>query len=75
MQIRYAAKPSDDQGYALVLTTVFMAVGLLALGGVLALSSTEARLTQRNNLYNASVAAAEGATELVLAQLDRDFIN
>ncbi|MDX1951921.1 MAG: hypothetical protein SFY81_07030 [Verrucomicrobiota bacterium] len=62
-------------GYALLMVLVMSAVGLMALGGALDWTSTNARLTERNNEYFATVAAAEAATEKVLSSISRDYLN
>jgi len=58
-----------------MITVVLTAVTLLVLAATLRLTSGECRLTGRHNLYNSAVAAAEGGTERVMAQLERDFQN
>jgi len=72
MQIKPQA--SSRSGYALLITLVIMAFMLALLASVTQLTSTEARLTARNNLYNSSVAAAEGASEMAISQINRDFV-
>jgi len=61
--------------YALMLTVMLTGVTLLVLAATLRLTSGECRLTSRHNLYASAVAAAEGGTERVLAQMERDFLN
>jgi hypothetical protein len=63
-----------NAGYALLVTMGFLGIMLLMLSSVIKWTSSESGMTARNNLYNASVAAAEGATEMVLARMDRDFV-
>ena len=65
----------NKAGYALLLTLGFLGIMLILLASVMGWASNESRLTARNNFYHASVAAAEGATEMVIAQMDRDFIT
>ncbi len=62
-------------GYALLLALVFVAVSLLLLTSLLQRTSGSAWITDRNNAYNRSVAAAEAATEKVLSQVTRDFVQ
>jgi hypothetical protein len=64
-----------SRGHALMMVLVFLAISLSLLASVLLLTSNEASLTARNNLYNSSIAAAEAATEKVLSQLNHDFVN
>src|SRR3990170_2057256 len=64
---------SPHTGYALILVMGFMGVSLLILTGVLGWTSTNVRLNQRNNDYFDAVAAAEAATEKVVAHLAADF--
>ncbi len=61
------------EGYALLITIVFIGIALLLLGSVMDWSSATARQTERNNLFSMSTGAAEGATERVMAQMMRDF--
>jgi hypothetical protein len=62
-------------GYALIMATIFSAIGLFILGGALQWTSTNSKLIERNNQYFTSVAAAEAATEQTIAQLGYDFNN
>src|SRR4051812_40130740 len=64
----------NSRGYALAITLVFLGIMLAILASVTRLTYVQSGLTSRNNLYNASVAAAEAASEMVIAQMDRDFI-
>ena len=63
------------EGFSLTLVLVFTGVLFLLLSGVLALTTTNATLTQRYNEYYDSVAAAEAATEKVVASMASDFQN
>ena len=58
-----------------MLTLVFISVALVLLGSICRWASSSSALTARNNVYNSTVAAAEAATELVIAQMDRDFLH
>jgi Tfp pilus assembly protein PilV len=64
-----------EQGYALLIAMVFIGIGVLALVSVVGWTVGTAKQTERNNLYSMSSAAAEGATELVMAQMASDFYN
>src|SRR2546429_785544 len=61
------------EGFSLALVLVFTGVLFLLLSGVLALTTSNGNLTQRYNEYFDSVAAAEAATEKVVASMARDF--
>ena len=63
----------NDSGYALVVMMMMAAVSLLILGGALRWTSSTARMTDRNNRYFDTLAAAEAATEKVVARISRDF--
>ncbi len=60
-------------GFSLALVLVFTGVLFLLLSGVLAWTTANGNLTQRYNEYYDSVAAAEAATEKVVAGMARDF--
>src|SRR2546430_1559887 len=61
------------EGFSLALVLVFTGVLFLLLSGVLAWMTTNGNLTQRYNEYYDSVAAAEAATEKVVASMASDF--
>ncbi len=63
------------EGYALLLTLGLIAISLLMLAATTSWTWSECHLTARNNLYNSTVAAAEAATENVLAHMERDFVR
>lgn len=75
MKTTSASTPQKNRAYALMITVILTAVTLLVLAATLRLTSGECRLTGRHNLYNSAVAAAEGGTERVIAQMERDFLN
>src|SRR6266446_167915 len=62
-------------GYALLLAMFFAGVSLLLLSSTLSWSWSGTKITERNNVYNRAVAAAEAGTESVIGRMDRDFIN
>lgn len=70
-------KPRSEQrqneAYALMIVMFFSAISLMGLGSALKWTSTTARITDRNNNHIATSAAAEAATEKVLASMSRDF--
>ncbi len=63
------------QGYALLMTMIFISVALLLLVSVMNWSNSSARQTERNNLFGLGTGAAEAATERVIAQMTFDFFN
>ena len=73
--MKIARQPSqrNNPGYALLITIVFIGIALLLLGSVMDWANSTARQTERNNLFNMSVAAAEAATERTMAQMSYDF--
>src|SRR5271167_4320433 len=75
MRTKYSPSLQCKRGYALMLTLVFISVALVLLGSICRWASNSSALTVRNNVYNSTVAAAEAATELVIAQMDRDFLH
>ena len=58
-----------------MMVMAFGGIGLLALAGALGWVQTNSTLIHRSNQNSRAVAAAEAATEKVLAQLSRDFKN
>jgi hypothetical protein len=58
---------------SLILVLVVTVGGILLVAGVLSWISTNNKLTQRLNRYEASVAAAGAATEKVVSRMARDF--
>ena len=69
-----ASRPAASRsGYALLVVMVFSTISLLVLGAALNWSMTNSRLNDRSNEYFTSVAAAEAATEKVVASLARDY--
>lgn len=75
MQITPNPFRADRGAYALLTTLVIMGVLLLIFAGIFRWTSTNTVLTQRNNQYNMSLAAAEAAAEIVISQMDRDYIS
>lgn len=66
-------QPRHSQGYALLLTLMFLGIALAGFGSLLHWVSTSVRITERNNLHLAAQAAAESATEDVITTMMRDF--
>ncbi len=68
-------EPRRRQLAAYGLIIVMLAIGIMALiaASLMSLSSSNSRITLRNNLFNESENAAESATENILATMMRDF--
>jgi hypothetical protein len=75
MKTSPAGTPKSRDGYALLLVMVLAAASILIYASAANWTSTSARLNDRNNIYNRAVAAAEGASEVVLGYMARDFFN
>ena len=73
MKTAFTPKPPAAAGYALLLIMMFLGITLLGFGSIMAWVSSSSTITDRNNLYVASQAAAESATENVLTMMMRDF--
>jgi len=73
MKIRLTSRPPAIAGYTLIVVLIFTSLGLLVLAGALDWSATNTKLNARNNEYFNTVAAAEAATEKVLAHMANDF--
>ena len=71
---QYISRP-ESRGFALLVTMGFLTVSLVAYSSLMYWVTTNAKITKRNNLFNQSQAAAESATETVLASMMRDFNN
>lgn len=63
------------RGYSILVVVVFAAISFMALGAALDWCLTNGRLTDRNNQYYTTAAAAEAATEKVLSVLTRDYAS
>ncbi len=74
MQTSSRPARQNQSGYALVITLTFLVVTLIAFAAVMYWVSTNATVTQQNNLFTTSQAAAQGATETAITAMDRDFI-
>ena len=73
MKTRHQSPRQNQRGYALMLVMCFAGISLLVLTGALSWASNNALQTQRNNQYFSSAAAAEAATEKVIARMNYDF--
>src|ERR1700685_1061796 len=74
MEITLKSARHGGNGFALIITLIFLGVSLLVFGSMMYWVSSNAKVSLRNNQYNMSEAAAEAAVERVLAQMDRDFL-
>jgi len=74
--MRMTFRPSEpaNQGYALIMVLIFLATTLLVLGTVMCWTNNNSKEIKRNNLYFTSQAAAEAATEQVIANMNRDYL-
>ncbi len=63
----------NQAAYALLVTMTFLAMMLVVFITMMFFTTSNAKLTQRNNQYNASEAAAEAATETVVSQMTHDY--
>jgi len=75
MRLSPATIRPGRRGFALLITLVFLAIMLAAYASLMYWVSTNTHITKRNNLFNQTEAAAEAATESVLAAMMRDFNN
>lgn len=75
MRIRPTTSHPGQAGSALVLVMIMSAIALFILGSVMYWSASSSKLTHRSIQYTRSVAAAEAATEKVVAQITHDFLN
>lgn len=65
--------PPRQRGYALVMVMVFCGLALMVLAGAMEWTSSNSRLTDRNNQTYETLYAAEAATEKVISRITRDF--
>ena len=65
--------PRRQSGYALIVIMLFLAISLIIFGSMMSWVSSSSKVTQRNNLFTSAQAAAESATEVILATEMRDY--
>jgi hypothetical protein len=75
MQISTHPVRQHQSGYALTITLTFLLVTLIIFASIMYWVTSSARVTVRNNIFNTSEAAAQGAVEMTVAQMSRDFIS
>ncbi len=63
-----------SHGMALIATICAIAILLVVFTGVMGWISTNGKQTRVNQIFTSSQAAAEGASEMVFAQMDRDYL-
>jgi hypothetical protein len=63
----------QSAGFALLIVTGFAAASLLLLSATMRRSSAVAKMNERNNQYTATLAAAEAATEKIIARILSDY--
>ena len=73
MKAKFSTKQSLHGGYTLMAVLFYAAASFLILGAALDWCMTKAKLTDRKNKYYTTTAAAEAATEKVMASLGRDY--
>lgn len=64
----------ETGGFALLALLCSLIIILVVFGGTMYWVASNTRQTQRNEEYTSSEAAAEGATELIFANMDRDYL-
>jgi hypothetical protein len=62
------------RGYVLTVTLIFVALGVVLVTTIMNWTSETSRLSDRQNEYYSTAAAAEAATEKVLVHISRDYI-
>ena len=75
MHLQPTTRKHLNQGYALIMALGFTALAVFLLASLGSRVFNSAALTARNNNYNSTAAAAESATEVVIAQMSRDFLH
>ena len=73
MRITHSFDPRARHGYALLVTLIFVTVSLMTLASLMWWASSNGKVTQKNELFTTAEAAAEAATEQVVATMDRDW--
>ncbi len=62
------------RAYVLIVTMIFVGLGVLLVMTIMNWTSETSRLTDRQNEYYSTAAAAEAATEKILVHVSRDYI-
>jgi len=75
MHISFRPIRRAGAAYALAITLLFVGFSLMLFGSMLYWTITNSKIAARSNVFNTSAYAAEGATERVMAVMDRDFLS
>lgn len=75
MKTGQSRRKRNTRGFALIMVMLFAGISLSALVGALTWTSTSAQQTSRNTQFFVTSAAAEAASEKVLASLLNDYQN
>lgn len=73
MKIQLSNRHASQTGYTLITTMVIALAASVLLAGTLSRTFSNTKLNDRNNAYICGTAAAEAATEKVMAQMMVDF--
>src|SRR5664280_1605612 len=73
MHVHLLSLRRNESGYVLIIVLLSLAILLVVFASMMGWSSSNAKIVLRNNLFNQSEAAAEAATETILATMMRDF--
>ena len=73
MRLPHPFDPRARQGYALIITLVFLTITLLTLSSVMWWAASSGKVTRQNELFTTAEAAADAAAETVVATMDRDW--
>ena len=65
----------NRRGYALIIILLSLAIMLIVFANMMYWTSSNSKVTARNNQFNMSEAAAEAAVEKVLSQMTYDYIS
>jgi len=75
MKIKQVNPKRSVEAYALLTVLVMTGISIGVYAGLAQWSSSNALVNDRNNVYNSTVAAAEGASEQAMSYMTRDFLN
>jgi hypothetical protein len=75
MQIPIKPVRLNQSGFILTVTVTFLLVTLIIFASIMYWVTSSARVTQQNNLFNVSEAAAQGAVETAVTAMNRDFLS
>jgi len=74
MKISLKTLRRSQSGYVLTLVLCFLLAALIIFSYFMNWAVSSSRVSVDNNMFNISQAAAQGAIELTIAKMDRDFI-